>query len=147
MSSQNPFAVPETFGETAVEVGSGKVYGGIGRLAYFGYSVLNSFVTNAISFAVGAAGIAEAVIVIALLSLVASVIIAVQRLKNLGYSGWWVLGLIVPILNILVAIRLLAAPAGYADHKTLDGPGKIIVGIIIGLFLLVIGIFVIAAMA
>jgi uncharacterized membrane protein YhaH (DUF805 family) len=33
--------------------------------------------------------------------------IAVQRLINVGLSGWWVLGLIVPLLNIWVAIQCL----------------------------------------
>jgi uncharacterized membrane protein YhaH (DUF805 family) len=80
-----------------------------------------------------------------LVGLVATVVLGVQRLKNLGYSGLWVLGLIVPLLNILVALRCLAAPEGYADHKTLDTPGKVIVGLILGLFVILIAFVVLAA--
>jgi hypothetical protein len=46
-----------------------------------------------------------------------------------------------------VAIRLVAAPEGYAVHKTLDTPGKVIVGLAIGAFLLLMAIFVLAAMS
>jgi uncharacterized membrane protein YhaH (DUF805 family) len=85
--------------------------------------------------------------IIPALSFVAGIVILVLRFKNLGYSGWWVLGLIVPILNLVVAIRLIAAPEGYAVHKTLDTPGKVIVGLAIGAFLLLMAIFVLAAMS
>ena len=44
----------------------------------------------------------------------------------------------VPLLNIIVAVRCVAAPEGYADHKTLDTTGKIIVGIVIALIALLI---------
>lgn len=144
MSTQNPFAVPETFGDIASDVGSGRTYGGIRRLPYFGYSVANSLISNVLSFAVAAGGIAEAALGIAILSFVVTIFVGVKRLENLGYSGWWILGLLVPLLNILVAMRMLAAPEGYADHKTLDGPAKAIIGVIIGLIVLVIGIFVVA---
>ena len=91
--------------------------------------------------AAGTAGIAEAVILVAVINFVITILISVKRLKNLGHSGWWVLGLFVPILNIVVSVRMLAAPEGYADHKTLDGPGKVIIGVLIGMFVMVIGMF------
>jgi uncharacterized membrane protein YhaH (DUF805 family) len=139
MSSQNPFAVPEVFGDSTFVAASPRNYGGIRRLPYFGYTFANGFVSKILSVAAGAAGIAEAAILIALISLVLTILISVKRLKNLGHSGWWVLGLIVPILNIVVSLRMLAAPEGYADHKTLDGPGKVIIGVLIGMFVMVIG--------
>ncbi len=150
VSQQNPFSVPSTFGETAVEPITQQAFGGIGRLAYFGYSFLNSLLSNVLTIAVVAALPAEAApvaFIIPALSFVAGIVVVVLRLKNLGYNGWWVLGLIVPILNLVVAIRLVAAPEGYAVHKTLDTPGKVIVGLVIGAFLLVMAIFVLAAMS
>ncbi|MFM7058499.1 MAG: DUF805 domain-containing protein [Planctomycetota bacterium] len=149
MNQQNPFSVPSTFGEVAVEPITQQVFGGIGRLAYFGYSFLNSFLSQVLTVAVVAAlptDAAPVAFIIPLLSIAAGIAIVLLRLKNLGYSGWWLLGLIVPILNLVVGIRLIAAPEGYAVHKTLDGPGKVIVGLVIGAFLLLVAVVVLAAM-
>ena len=151
VSEQNPFSVPSTFGETAVEPISQQVFGGIGRLAYFGYSFLNSFLSQVLTLAVVAALPAEAapiaLLIVAGLSIGAGIAIVLLRLKNLGYSGWWLLSLIVPILNIVVTVRLIAAPEGYAIHKTLDTPGRVIVGLLIGIFLLLVAFVVFAALA
>jgi uncharacterized membrane protein YhaH (DUF805 family) len=151
VSQQNPFSVPSTFGETAVEQISQQVFGGIGRLAYFGYSFLNSFLSQVLTMALVAALPAEAapiaLLIVAGLSIGAGISIVLLRLKNLGYSGWWLLGLIVPILNIVVGIRLVAAPEGYAVHKALDTPGKVIVGLLLGAFLLLVAFVVFAIMA
>jgi uncharacterized membrane protein YhaH (DUF805 family) len=150
VSQQNPFSVPSTFGETAVEQISQQVFGGIGRLAYFGYSFLNSFLSQVLTMAVVAALPADAApiaFIVPVLSIGAAIAIVLLRLKNLGYSGWWLLGLIVPILNIVVGIRLVAAPEGYAVHKTLDTPGKVIVGLLLGAFLLLVAFVVFAIMA
>ena len=150
MSQQNPFSVPSTFGETAVEPITQQAYGGIGRLAYFGYSILNSIVSNLLVLALGAVLPPEAVavaLIVPALSFVAGIVIVVLRLKNMGYSGWWVLGLIVPILNLIVAVKLIAAPEGYAVNKTLDTPGKVIVGVMLGLIVLVFAVVLVAALA
>lgn len=45
------------------------------------------------------------------------------RLVNLGMSRWWYLGNFVPFLNLWIGYRCFACPAGYAQHKKLDGPG------------------------
>ena len=50
----------------------------------------------------------------------------VKRFRNLGMSGWWVLGLFVPLLNLWLTYRCLACPAGYAGVKRLDGIGKVL---------------------
>ena len=126
---------------------SGRSYGGIGRLQYFGYSFGIGIVNNILQAIAAAADAPIVILILAVLGLVASIVLIVQRLKNMGYSGWWAIGIIVPILNILVGLRCLAAPEGYADHKTLDTSGKVIIGVILGLFALVILIVVIAAVA
>jgi uncharacterized membrane protein YhaH (DUF805 family) len=47
----------------------------------------------------------------------------ISRLKNLGMSGWWVLGFLVPFLNLWLGFRCLAGPPDYAFAKKLDGVG------------------------
>lgn len=141
MSEYNPFLAPPTFEETpATDIVPNKEYPGIGRLAYFGWSLLFGFVLQLLFFIVDQAGLInspESAIAIVggvlLLNFICSVPVIVLRLHNLGMNGFWVLGLIVPILNLVIAVRLTAAPAGYADHKQLDTPGKILVGLMIGL--------------
>jgi uncharacterized membrane protein YhaH (DUF805 family) len=100
-------------------------YGGIGRLAYVGYSFLAGVATNVLGMVAGAIGAGNELLGP-----------AVQRLKNMGYSGWWSLLLFVPLVNILVGLRCLICPVGYADTKRLDRTGTILTVIVVGLFLL-----------
>jgi len=50
----------------------------------------------------------------------------VKRFWNVGMSGWWLFGLMVPLLNVWLGYRLLACPAGYAVGLKLDGIGKLL---------------------
>ena len=153
MSEYNPFQAPPGFEETpAAEFVPNNDYPGIGRLAYFGLSVLFNIVFQVLFYIVDQAGLIktpESAIVIGggilLLNFICAVTIIVLRLQNLGMNGFWVLGLVVPILNLVIAVRLIAAPAGYADHKQLDTPGKILVGLMIGL--MVFGLALLFAVA
>lgn len=66
---------------------------------------------------------------------------AVLRLRNLGMSGWWSALRYIPFLNVWLLWRMLVCPEGYADHKQLDFPGKIItafIAVLFGLPLLVV---------
>lgn len=58
-----------------------------------------------------------------LVPVIAWIYYSIQRLVNLGMSGWWFLGNFVPLLNLWVGYRCFACPAGYAYHKKLDGVG------------------------
>jgi uncharacterized membrane protein YhaH (DUF805 family) len=58
-----------------------------------------------------------AIIVLCIISL------ATKRLQNVGMSGLWCLGHLVPILNLWVGYRSWACPAGYAYHRKFDGIG------------------------
>ncbi len=50
---------------------------------------------------------------LSVLALVAGMFtLAALRFRNQGASGWWAIGIVVPILNIYVAIRALAYPEG-----------------------------------
>jgi len=70
-------------------------------------------------------------------------IITMKRFQNLAMSGWWWLGLGVPILQIWLYYRLFVCPPGYGFTKKLDLAGKVLavifwltlVGSMVGLFL------------
>lgn len=67
--------------------------------------------------------IANAVsLVIALVTL----LMVFSRLQNLGMSRWNFLWNLVPIASIWINYRIVACPAGYAESKKLDGPGKML---------------------
>ena len=68
-----------------------------------------------------------------LIMMIVSLFIAYKRVKNLGMSGWALLWGIVPFMNIWIGWRMIACPAGYENHRTLDTAGKVISGIMIGL--------------
>ena len=61
------------------------------------------------------------------------------RFRNQGATGWWALGLFVPLVNVYVVIRALAFPEGYADHRTLDVPGKVLVFLAVTMIILGVG--------
>ena len=128
-------------------------YGGIRRLAYFGYSFLAGIIYQLVVLGLAAAlgggggagaggaataGMGVAIIACVIIYFLVLLYIVSQRLINIGSSPWWCLGMIVPLLNIFVGVRCLVCPEGYADHKTLDGPAKIILGIAIAAIVLAV---------
>ena len=140
----NPYASTATLETTATPYQS-RQYGGIGRLAYFGLSFLAQLVINAMEFVVREnADLAVILFPLAIVSLGIAMWLGALRMINAGYSGWWCLGLMVPILNILVGVRALACPEGYADHGVLDTAGKIVVGLFIALIVVVVVLVAIA---
>jgi uncharacterized membrane protein YhaH (DUF805 family) len=63
-------------------------YGGIGRLAYVGYSFLVGIVFNVLGAVAAGAEAGPAVLALAIIASVGfTVFITVQRLKDMGYSG------------------------------------------------------------
>jgi len=70
--------------------------------------------TKALTIAAGVAGLLYFGILIA---------VSVQRFSNLGMSGWWILGNMVPLLQLWVGYRMVCCPAGYEFHRKLDGVG------------------------
>lgn len=134
--SENPFAAPQFADEPAGPV-SERSYGGITRLPYFLILVAGSFAAGVV---VGVlddrAGFNDNVSEVAVLAV--NMLVCLPRLRNLGYSGWWAMAWLVPVLNLLVALRCLAAPEGYADHGTLDTAGTIIVGLLLFVILLTV---------
>ncbi len=75
--------------------------------------------------------------------------IVLGRLGNLGMSGWWLLGMLVPILNLWLGYRLTACPPGYAVAKKMDGIGialailywlGFLVSMALGIYLVLVGL-------
>lgn len=69
-------------------------------------------------------GIASGVICLVFFILI--LFVSINRFPNLGMSRWWWFGLMVPILSLWVNYRMIACPAGYAEHKKLDGLGWVL---------------------
>jgi len=127
MSEANPYTAPgSAVADATVAYAEPKFFGTgrLGRLRYFGYSVMISvllFIVLGIAMAVlapmmsaspeaaGATvmGVYGAVVI---LSIVISVFLGVQRLHDMGYSGWLWLLLLVPIVNVLMSLFMLFAP-------------------------------------
>ena len=146
MSSDNPYQAPviTTVKQKPTSFPKGE-YGGLGRLNYFLISFGFGIVNNLIQYFGAENGMPELVIATGVIGLIVGIPLMVLRLKNLGYSGWWVLAMIVPFLNILVAVRIMACPEGYADHQKLDQAAKIIIGLFLGLIVLIFGLAILAA--
>lgn len=134
-----PTPKPEAKPTVKVEKAAGKTAGstqemewpGIKRgLYFFMTQILPILLIFGLSFVVSMAGSmlgdtgTPIVGLVGMLLLVVLYIAAnVKRLQNLGMSGWWLFGKMVPLLNLWVSYRQFACPAGYATHKKMDGVG------------------------
>ena len=58
--------------------------------------------------------------------LIMSIRLTCLRFINIGMSGWWTLGLFIPILNILLLLALNILPPGFSETRKLDIPAYII---------------------
>lgn len=130
---------------------------GYGRLRYFLSLFITTLIFYAIVFAVvfsmfsnnggPGAGTGIAMVLIVLLMIIGNLYFGVQRLKNLGMSGWAMLWSLVPFMNIWITWRMIACPAGYEHHRVLDTPAKVITGLWIGMFALMVAGNIIVAVA
>lgn len=67
--------------------------------------------------------------------------LSLRRFANLGMSSWWLLGNLIPGLNLWTGYRSFACPAGYAIHKKMDGIGiflAIVYWLVVGLVLVLL---------
>jgi uncharacterized membrane protein YhaH (DUF805 family) len=155
--SENPYLVTErtrnTLGESSYS--APVEYPGYGRLRYFLSIMVVTVVFYAILFAVvfamfrssGSGGtVVGVVLLIALLMLVVTIYIGLQRLKNLGMSGWAILWTLVPIMNLWIGWRMVACPAGYEHHRTMDTPAKVITGLWVGMIVLSVAANILAVL-
>ena len=132
--ANNPYAAPSAdISEPAIH----RSYSGLRRLPFFGCSV-GLTVLYMVGLMLGGQEPTIALISVGLV-LVGSIYLYVLRFRNQDSSGLWALGMFVPILNIYTGLRAMAFPEGYADHRTLDTPAKILIGVWLAFFVLGIG--------
>lgn len=149
----NPYAAPASSVSTSSDFGQALEYPGIGRLPYFLWQMGISVVAYGLLFAVilGSSGSGSSdgmlggfLVVMAIVS-AAAIYLGVKRVQNLGMSGWAILWSLVPIISVWISWRMFACPPGYDDHKQLDTAGKVLTGLMIGMFVLAIVANVIVA--
>lgn len=145
----NPYEAPQApafAGSTSLP----EHYGGIGRLAYFGISlaliimhvVASAVVLSLESMAAGIVALGD----LAVLAVV-SVVSAYYRLKNIGMNPWWCFLVLVPLINLLVMVRCTICQEGYQVTKKLDTAGKVLTFIVLGFFLLAVGLVILGFVA
>lgn len=111
-------------------------YPGIGRLHYFLSQVA---MIAAIVFVVSVFGPESRIVsVTALAIMVASVVVDVLRLRNMGVSQWLVFLRFLPFGKTLMWIALTSAQTGWNETRKLDSTGKSILFVEVLLFLMLI---------
>ena len=75
-------------------------------------------------------------LVIALAGAVGGAVLTLLRLRNIGWSSWWIIGYFVPAMSLPLTISAMGLPSGYAHTKTLDAVAKRVFGFFAGLFVL-----------
>ncbi|HPA20087.1 MAG TPA: GYF domain-containing protein [Verrucomicrobiae bacterium] len=104
-----------------------KVYGGIRRIGYwFGTLAMSAFwLFSSLS---GDSGLA---MFGSLVCLFFGFVLVVNRLHNIGRSGWYSLLILVPIVNLFVTVPCAICQEGYDDTKELDRAGRVLLLIFI----------------
>jgi|GEM_PF-476958 len=106
-----------------------RTYGGLNRKTY----ILGSLGAG-IGISLASGGSENGLVLIGVISF----ILAIYRIKNIGASGWWVLLLLAPLVNVLAWIPLVVCQEGYYDAKKLDSRGLRGIGIAAGFLILVV---------
>lgn len=133
----NPYAAPMTEpsyapGDIIHEHG---VYEGITRLPYFIRTFIASIVFGVLAVFLGFTSGEPSLGLFLLVFIVFAIVIirfAIQRIRNIGLSAWWLLLLFVPIVSNILSIGLMACPEGFAQERKMDTAG-IVIAVIFGL--------------
>jgi hypothetical protein len=122
----NPFDSPQNLADSDQDLS--REHPGIRRLPYFALTTLTAIMYRIAPLGLGDADSGQLLVsVVELASAGLCMWIVVQRLINIGLNRWWVVGLIVPLLNIWVVLQCLAAPEGYAQHRSFDTAGRLVI--------------------
>jgi uncharacterized membrane protein YhaH (DUF805 family) len=163
----SPYAPPRaSVGESVPEYATLKpfgVEGRIGRLRFLAWSMVLSLVTIAVVAVFALIGLAlvssdstAGLIIGGILAfflciafLIASIMISVQRLHDLGWSGWlWLLNL-VPFIGTFFPLVLLALPGNNLANRygAPPPPNSTAVKVLSSLWLVFIALFIVGALA
>jgi uncharacterized membrane protein YhaH (DUF805 family) len=108
-----------------------EVYPGVGRLNYFLGKV---GIIAAVIFVVTVFGPNSGVMrIVGLLVSIASFVLDVKRLQNIGVSQWFAMLRFIPYVNLVYMIALLSAQGGWNETRRLDRSGKTIAAFMIAL--------------
>jgi uncharacterized membrane protein YhaH (DUF805 family) len=123
MQDNNPYQAPganvyDVAAEGADETNPFSPAGRFGRLSYIAWTTLVGILFNIISviFAGGVAALADPAVaggsllllgVISLAFMVVYALFGIRRLHDINASGWWLLLLLVPVANIILALVML----------------------------------------
>jgi uncharacterized membrane protein YhaH (DUF805 family) len=164
---QSPYAPPQAIvGETATGVSTLKPFGiegRIGRLRFLAWSMVLSLVTMAVVGVFALIGLALVsadstaglifggilAFFLCLAFLIASIMISVQRLHDIGWSGWlWLLNL-VPFVGSFFPLLMLVMPGNQTANRygAPPPPNSTAVKVLSALWLVVIALFIVGALA
>jgi len=132
---ENPYSSPKPNLDDNHVMIARRCRGGIGRLTFIGMMIGLNILEYVLLVGMAPYGLTIRICLI-LLFFMMSLIPVFFRLKNIGMNPWLCLMIFIPVVNLLVALRCIAFPEGYSDTKQLDGAGKIIMGILIGMLAL-----------
>lgn len=133
------------------------VNGRIGRLRYLAYSFTTAFILSVVLGIVGGNAVSGlfsggevnvgSMIVIGLLYLaiiVTSLIIARRRLNDLNRSGWWLLLLLVPFINVIMGFYLAFGAGTQGANRFGPPPAKnsklVVIGALVTPAIFVVGV-------
>ncbi|WP_068829623.1 DUF805 domain-containing protein [Pseudomonas sp. BMS12] len=155
----SPYSPPQAeVGDVLPEFGDLRVFtleGRIGRLRYLAWSMALMFAA-ALLYGVAAMGfvISDTVAmilmgIVGIGALVASVFLGVQRLHDIGWSGWLYLLQLVPIAGFVIALLMLVVPGTNAANRygPPPPPNSTGVKVLAALWLLVPVLGILAAIA
>lgn len=133
MTEMNPYATPASpvGGADAQEVGEVRILsarGRLGRIRYIGYSLgvsllvgllaaLSGAVAAALPESVGGMSILIGAGIPAAVAVVLGILLTIQRLHDLDWTGWWVLLLLIPYLGGLFSLLLWLLPGTRGTNR------------------------------
>lgn len=122
-------------GATEADAASGrpgfrKRYGGLDRLLYFINNLVLAFlVMLCVVFAFTQVSLL-ALIIAAVILPVGQLFLMWFRIKNIGWSPWYSLLAIIPLLGAIVSLLAIALPEGFADSRKLDTAAIVIFSLV-----------------
>ena len=123
----NPYASPEAvLGSSVVEKPVG-----VGRLVFFIGSTVLGVISMPIQ--VGTVSVSPLWMTAAVIALTCGIVLTVQRARNIGWNLRLLIGMFIPIANLVLWIALFALPPGFAQSGKLDRVAKRILYFVGGL--------------